>query len=144
MKQIYNSLLKKQIELHEGLRLKPYKCPAGKLTIGIGRNIDDNGITKDEAFYLLDNDLQECEKSCRDLNWYSELSDTRKCVIIELCFNIGFAGLKKFKKMIEAIERKDWTVAAYEMLDSEWAVQVGKRAQTMAEQFRKDLYEIKK
>ena len=50
--------IKEQLVRHEGLRLKPYRCTAGKLTIGIGRNLDDCGISKTEAYVLLENDIQ--------------------------------------------------------------------------------------
>ena len=36
--------IKEQLVRHEGLRLKPYRCTAGKLTIGIGRNLDGRSI----------------------------------------------------------------------------------------------------
>jgi lysozyme len=47
---------------HEGIRFTPYKCSMGRWTIGIGRNLSDKGITKEEALYLLDNDIKECER----------------------------------------------------------------------------------
>jgi hypothetical protein len=49
--------LQKQLIRHEALRLKPYRCSADKLTIGIGRNLDDVGITEEEAYFLLGNDI---------------------------------------------------------------------------------------
>ena len=58
-KQFYEKLTA-QLTKHEGLRLKPYHCPAGKLTIGIGRNLEDKGITEKEAVMLLENDIHEC------------------------------------------------------------------------------------
>ena len=54
--------IKAQLVRHEGLRLKPYRCTAGKLTIGIGRNLDDCGISQTEAYLLLENDIRNCEK----------------------------------------------------------------------------------
>ena len=52
--------IKDQLIQHEGLKLKPYQCPAGRLTIGVGRNLEDKGITEKEAVMLLENDIQEC------------------------------------------------------------------------------------
>ena len=49
--------LKEQLIRHEGLRLTVYDCPAGYKTIGVGRNIEQKGITESEALYLLDNDI---------------------------------------------------------------------------------------
>ncbi len=52
---------KKMIKGNEGMRLKPYRCSAGKLTIGYGRNLDDRGISAHEANDLFENDLIDAE-----------------------------------------------------------------------------------
>lgn len=49
--------LKQSIKKHEGLKLKPYQCSNNKLSIGYGRNLEDNGITLQEAEKLLETDL---------------------------------------------------------------------------------------
>jgi hypothetical protein len=54
--------LRDSLKLHEGLRLKPYKDSIGKLTIGFGRNLDDNGIRPNEAAYMLEGDIDEAEQ----------------------------------------------------------------------------------
>ena len=119
---------------HEGLRLKPYRCTAGKLTIGIGRNLDDVGITENEARYLLKNDLQRSHIDCLNaFGWYAGLDETRQGVICEMCFNLGLARLKGFKKMLTAVETGNYALAAQEMLASQWAKQVGQRARTLAD-----------
>lgn len=119
---------------HEGFLLKPYKCPAGKLTIGVGRNLEDVGITRDEALFLLKNDLDRCHQEClRSFMWYGELDNARQGVIQEMCFNLGLARLKTFKKMLLACEMGNYELAAREMLSSLWARQVGKRAETLAD-----------
>lgn len=118
---------------HEGLMLKPYKCPAGKLTIGVGRNLEDVGITKEEALFMLENDLDRCHKEClRSFFWYKDLDNSRQGVVQEMCFNLGLARLKTFKKMLLACEIGNYELAAREMLSSLWARQVGKRAETLA------------
>ena len=61
-KKLANQLIK-----HEGLRLTPYRCPAGRLTIGIGRNLEDKGITEKEAVMLLKNDIQECIENLKTI-----------------------------------------------------------------------------
>ena len=53
--------LEKIIQLHEGYKQKVYKCPAGYLTVGIGRNVQTKGLSIQEALYLLRNDIQECQ-----------------------------------------------------------------------------------
>lgn len=125
---------KERIKQHEGFRGKPYRCTAGKLTIGYGRNIEDNGITEAEASFLLDNDLKRCESECRQIfYWFDNLDDTRRSVIVEMDFNLGLKKFLGFKKMLAACEKKDYELAAREMLDSLWARQVGQRAETLAD-----------
>lgn len=118
---------------HEGLKLKPYRCTAGKLTIGVGRNLDDNGITEEEARYLLKNDLNRCHAAClHEFPVYIDLDEARKSVVLEMCFNLGLARLKQFTKMFDALNRGLFSAAAHEMLNSRWAQQVGLRAKTLA------------
>ncbi len=120
------------IARHEGLRLKPYQCTAGKLTIGYGRNLEDNGISEEEARLLLTADTQAAYNQLLGRPWFDELNDTRKLVLIDMCFNLGFPRLMKFKKMLTALLNHDYTEAANQMLDSRWAVQVGGRADRLA------------
>lgn len=123
-----------RVKKHEGLRLKPYRCTQGKLTIGYGRNIEDNGITEAEASFLLDNDIKTAEKECKSrFSWLNRLDEERRGVIIEMCFNLGIDRLLGFKKMLLACSRGDYAAAADEMLDSLWARQVGQRAETLAD-----------
>ena len=117
------------IESHEGCKLKPYVCPAGKLTIGIGRNIEDNGISRLEAEYLLHNDLVRVVKELRAaFPWYDGLTERRKHALIDMCFNMGITTLKTFKRTLSAMERGDWQSAKNYALESKWARQVGGRA----------------
>ena len=131
--------LKDQLILHEGLKLEPYECTAGKLTIGVGRNIEDIGITEDEARYLLDNDiLRVCDELDRNLPWWRDLSDARQRVLVDMVFNLGISRFMQFQNTIAAIESGDYDKAADEMLDSRWADQVGNRAKTLSRMMRED------
>ena len=56
--QIFQDKIIEMLKRHEGLKVFPYHCSQNKLTIGIGRNLDDKGISKDEAYYLLYNDIK--------------------------------------------------------------------------------------
>ncbi len=122
------------IKRHEGYRSKPYKCTAGKVTIGFGRNIEDNGIRPDEAELMLLNDISECEAVLCDriVNW-KEHNEVRQGVLINMMYNLGWPRLSKFKKMLAAFEDKDYKLASIEMLDSKWAVQVGRRATELSD-----------
>ena len=125
--------LQDQLVVHEGLELKPYRCSADKLTIGVGRNIQEVGITKDEAMTLLTNDIARVAGECtREFPWFLGLTPLRKEAVINLVFNMGMATFKKFKKTIAYIEEGDFERAGVELLDSNYARQVGQRSQDVA------------
>jgi lysozyme len=131
------SLLQKQLILHEGVRLKPYRCTAGKLTIGIGRNLDDVGISQEEALGLLRGDIARAIAAVRtELPWFDRLDDVRQRVVADMCFNLGIDGLLAFKQTLAAIAGGDYDRAATEMLNSRWAAQVGERARRLARMMR--------
>ncbi len=58
------SKLRKMFILDEGKKDKAYRCSVGKLTIGIGRNLDDVGLSDDEQYYLLNNDVERATRAC--------------------------------------------------------------------------------
>lgn len=122
---------------HEGLRLKPYRDTVGKLTIGVGRNLDDFGLTKEEVLVLLHNDiLRTMQEARRVFPWYPRLNAVRQNVVLNMVFNLGLYRFSQFKKTIGAIEGKNWDTAAKEMLDSKWASQVGNRAIELAKMMK--------
>ena len=125
--------LKKQLVVHEGLELKPYKCTANKTTIGVGRNIEEVGISEDEAMYLLDNDIKNVVAQCQaTFSWFDGLTDIRKEAIVNLVFNMGLSTFCKFKKTISYIEQGLYELAGTELLDSNYARQVGQRSVDVA------------
>lgn len=120
----------------EGLRLKPYKCSAGKITIGYGRNLTDKGISNSEAEILFKQDYADATKMAKFfISDFESLTNIRQNVLIDLFFNMGLKVLQ-FKKMLKAIKEKDFETASKELLDSKYAQQVGKRAITNAELLR--------
>ena len=124
------------IKYNEGYDNMPYVCTAGKLTIGYGRNLQDNGISLDEADLMLENDMKRVEKDLLNCQWYLDAPSQVKDAIFNMWFNLGLPRLLGFKKMIAAIKDKNWTVAAIEALDSKWATQVGNRAKVIAVMIR--------
>lgn len=126
----------KQLIRHEGLRLKPYKCTAGKLTIGVGRNLDDKGINEQEAMFLFSRDMGDAIKDADRFEWFKKLDDVRQDVIVNMIFNMGHSRVSGFKKMIAAIQEGRYDRAAHEMLDSLWARQVGARSQELSKMMR--------
>mgnify|MGYP003406297527 CR=1 FL=1 len=122
---------------HEGIRLKPYTDTVGKLTIGVGRNLADKGITHAEALAMLDKDIADATNDClHEFPWFVGLTEPRKWVILSMVFNLGLEGLKKFKRMLACVELEDYQGAAWEMAQSKWAQQVGMRAVELQEMMR--------
>ena len=123
-----------QLRLHEGVEHKPYKCTAGYLTIGVGRNIEERGLSDDEIDYILSNDVNiATDELVESFDWYADLDPIRQRVVIDMVFNLGMPRFKQFKNMIAAIESGDWMEASNQMMDSRWAEQVGLRASRLAE-----------
>lgn len=112
--------------------MKPYRDTVGKLTIGIGRNLDDVGISREEAYALLDNDIAAAMAPLMALPWFNALDEVRRAVLIDMCFNMGWRVLSTFKVTLAAIEAGDYMRAVANMLQSKWAGQVGPRAVRLA------------
>lgn len=130
----YNrELLTYELTRDEDIRIKPYKDTVGKMTIGVGRNLDDKGLSKAEINILLNNDINDCENDLdRTLPWWRQLNDNRQRVMLNMCFNLGITRLKGFKNMLKDVQEGRYDRAAVEMLGSLWARQVGGRAVRLA------------
>lgn len=121
--------LSEQLIRDEGLKLKPYRDTQGKLTIGVGRNLDDTGITREEALYLLLGDITRTQTTVFTLlPWIITLDEVRQAALLNLAFNVGPHGLLEFRKMLAAAQAGEWAAAGMEMVSSLWAQQVGARA----------------
>lgn len=134
-----NEYIRQQLVRHEGLRLKPYHDNANppRLTIGVGRNLDDVGISQDEADLMLNNDIARAIKDLNDhLDWWNSLDEARRGVLLNMTFNMGISRLLKFQKMLAALQTGDYQKAADEMTNSEWYKQVGVRALELVNQMR--------
>ena len=154
------------ISYWEGFKSKPYRCTAGKLTIGYGRNIEDRplsaaeyrmlfpdmtiseamkaiskqGISEQSAARLLKYDINNIGFQLRNESWFVELSRCRKIVIYDMCYNLGYNGLIGFRKMIKAIRSKDYEKASEEIMDSRYFKQVGRRAKANCYVMRLDAF----
>lgn len=144
------SLLKSELVRDEGLRLSAYKDTVGCLTIGVGRNLDGNPlsdteraaighdcrtqpITREQALYLLGNDIARVMVQLdRAVPWWVTLDEVRRRVLINMAFNMGIKKLLGFKRFLMTLNNAHYADAAMEMLESNWAVQVGKRADRLA------------
>ena len=121
----------------EGLRLKPYRDTVNKLTIGVGRNLDDVGISESEARTLLANDITRVETDLkRTFTWFEGRPEPVRRALMNMCFQMGLGGLLGFQNMLKAIAIGDYEKASQEALDSQWAQQVPSRAQRVTGLFR--------
>jgi len=126
------------LERDEGVRLKPYLDTVGKTTIGVGRNLTDNGITAAEARVLLQNDLfRVANELDRVAPWWREMSQLRQNALVNMAFNLGLPRLLTFKKMMLALQNGNFETAWAEAMGSKWAAQVGERANRIADSFIK-------
>lgn len=129
--------IKSRIRKFEGLRLKPYRCPSGYLTIGYGRNLETKGITIDEAEFLLNNDVNETIESLMNaIDFFIMLPEPAQEVLVDMAFNMGITKLLTFTKFLNALKEKNWLKAAEEMENSKWYKQVGNRAKELVKIIR--------
>ncbi len=156
--------IEEQLILHEGLRPDVYKCPADKWTVGVGRNLEakgltkqeqakilgtsglsklevidvllERGISKEEALFLLAGDIEQCKSDLSRYDWYTKLDPVRQKVLIDMRLNLGMTGLLEFRRMITALAGQDYEVAADEMIDSKWYRQVKTRGVRLAGMMR--------
>ena len=132
-----NSKLADELRTDEGLRLFPYQDTVGKMTIGIGRNLTDVGISLDEAKYLLNNDIDKVVKQLNiKLPWWVTLSENRQRVLANMAFNLGINKLLGFNSTLAYLQTGQYDKAADGMIKSTWAKQVGARADRLAKMMR--------
>jgi len=125
------------LKRNEGLRLTPYRCTAGKLTIGYGHtgpSVEESlKWTQEQADHVLLNDARNAAADLDwHLPWWRRLSSTRQEALCDMAFNLGIKRLQGFQKMLNALRRGQWADAAKECLDSRYARQVGNRAKRNA------------
>lgn len=123
----------KQLPIDEDRRQLPYRDTVGKLTIGVGRNLDDRGLRQSEIDFLLANDVDEAISIAQKLvPNYNNLSEERKAVLINMAFNLGQTRLAQFVNTLKAVNEGRYKDAAAGMRNSKWYTQVGQRAERLA------------
>ena len=143
----------KLVKEAEGFSAVPYYCPSNRLTQGYGRNLEAHPLSEEEKKELNEDgsvseevaekwaikELYECEEKLKSNIIYQKQSDIRKAVLLDMCFNIGYGGLMKFKKMWVALGNREFTQASKEMKDSSYYVQVGTRGKRNVEIMASDM-----
>lgn len=124
--------LKEMLTRHEGKRSKVYQDSVGVATIGVGRNVDNVGLSDEEIDFMLGNDIQRCSDELQGFSWFQKLNFNRQNAMIDMNFNLGLTRFLGFKKMIAALEIEDYEEAAIQMMDSSWSIQVGARANELS------------
>lgn len=118
---------------HEGKMNFPYEDTTGHISIGVGRNLTDRGLSDSEILMLLSNDLAiSVTELTEAFSWFADLNEARQDALISMHYNLGMPKLLKFRKTLELLEQGMFEAAALEMLDSKWANQIGQRAKDLS------------
>jgi len=136
-----NKLIK-EIIFDEGYKTETYEDHLGFLTLGVGHLVLDTDpefgkpvgtpVSEERIRECLNKDIDTvCSELDRNLHWWRGLNDDKQRVMVNMCFNLGYPRLSKFKKFLAAMQKNDFETAAIEMMDSKWATQVGKRAERL-------------
>lgn len=139
-----NTIAAALVRKHEGYRQFVYKCSAGKLTIGIGLNIEDEGLTEEEAIFLMQRKLIERERALKEIKGltFTMLSQYRQAALLDMAYQLGVTGLLRFANMWSALAAGQFKKAAAEALDSLWAKQTPSRAKRIAYILENDRFPV--
>lgn len=124
--------VREEITRDEGFRRFPYRCTGGRMTVGIGRNLQDTGLTRGEAEYLLNNDIARAIADLRRLfREFDFFPEQVQRVLINMRFQLGPGTFRRFRKFRAACKKRKWKKAAREMIDSKWYRQTPSRAKRL-------------
>ena len=122
---------------HEGLKTEPYMDTEGKLTIGIGHCLDTKPISQRACMVIFEDDCMDVERDLTKLVYdFDKLPDRAQMVLFDMVFQLGLGGVQKFKKMLLAIQERDWDKASDECLDSRYHKQTPARCEENAQMLR--------
>ena len=115
------------IARHEGKVLTMYTDTVGVPTIGYGHNLNEP-ISEAAALQILSDDVSVAVNELDDrMDWWRDLPHPAQLVLASMVFNLGWPRFSRFKKMIAALEDRDYDQAAAEMEDSLWFQQIKSR-----------------
>lgn len=133
--------LRRSLILHEEERKFPYTDTVGKISIGIGYNLTDRGMSDEWINSQYQKDVTFFYNKLSEFPWYRDLTADRQIVLIDMSF-MGLQRFREFTRMIDALAIHDYAQAAAEMLDSEWAKQVKTRAESLAHAMLTGVYDV--
>ncbi len=120
--------LHRMIERNEGRSQRPYLGRQGDLSIGVGRNLDRDGLTQKEVDLMLATDVETAIYNLTSYKWFWALSAPRVFALVDVMFSTGPAEFWTYGTLLEALENSNWPVAADSLLDTTWAKCHGSRA----------------
>ena len=125
---MFDAEVKQMLVRHEGIRIFPYKCSENYLTISCGRNLETNGISEEEAMYLLDNDIKRVKEELNmNFGAWRTMPEKARMVCIDMTFQMGITGFMKFRKTRQLMELGMWLEASEEILRSRYNLQTPSR-----------------
>jgi lysozyme len=136
------SKLMEELKYDEGCVNEVYEDHLGYATFGVGHLVKDSdpefeepvgtSVSEERVNECFNQDIDiVCAELDRNLPWWRGLTDNRRRILANMCFNLGYPRLSGFKNFLAAVEKEDWEKAAEEMMDSKWANQVGPRAERL-------------
>jgi lysozyme len=126
---MFDAEVKQMLVRHEGIRIFPYKCSENYLTISCGRNLETNGISEEEAMYLLDNDIKRVKEELNmNFGAWRTMPEKARMVCIDMTFQMGITGFMKFRKTRQLMEMGLWLESSEEILRSRYNLQTPNRA----------------
>lgn len=132
----------KYIAAEEGYRQFPYRCTAGKLTIGYGFNLDDTGLSEPESAAILHMRLGVLRTILvKYLPWFPALNEARQAALLSMAYQMGVLGLMGFTTTMRLLADGQWEEASRQMLNSRWATkQTPERARRTAYMVRYGIF----
>ena len=97
------------------------------ITVGVGRNIDENGglgLSEEEIEYLLANDIKRVREELEDSYFGLRTNEARQDAMIDICFNLGLTRLRGFVKALEAMSREQFILQPMNSADSRWLLKL--------------------
>jgi len=139
--------LREELAEDEGCKYEIYLDHLGLPTFGIGALIKEHDpeygqpvgtpVSEERVRQRFNLDIAVTIEDCGRLYPdFDDLPEEAQLVIANMCFNLGYPRLSKFKGMKAGVDDRDWERAADEMVDSRWHDQVPNRAKRLVKRMR--------